>query len=351
MSKDYSVRSYSSGDEERIVSLCNTVFPNWSKRELKHGLLEFWRWKYLDGPNYVNTNVVAESNDKIIGCNLSYSIYLKLGKEELFSEVAGDLAVDPDYRRMGVSRTMGGLRREVHIENGVRVALHYTTNPIVIKNSINQKRPPFPTKFEKYFFVLNPARYFKDNFWKKIAYRVFLNFNKLRQGSRAQVKIKQITAFNDQIDEFWNNIKDDYNFIIKRDQEYLNWRYCDDRAGNYTIFIAQENERIIGYLVLGIIDKDAFIADIIAIKNQEAIYNTLISHALNNLKQENIALISVWAIKGHAIEKSFIGNGFLARGNEVYLFFNRKFEGIEFDWLKNEPVNSLHLAFGDSDII
>jgi hypothetical protein len=40
-----------------------------------------------------------------------------------------------------------------------------------------------------------------------------------------------IERFEEWADEFWTQLGARYKFIVQRDKDYLNWRYCDPRGG------------------------------------------------------------------------------------------------------------------------
>ena len=68
----------------------------------------------------------------------------------------------------------------------------------------------------------------------------------------SKVFIKKISAFDERIDEFWKIVNDNHDFILERGREYLNWRYCDFRAGEFIVEQAEEDGKILGYIVYNI---------------------------------------------------------------------------------------------------
>jgi len=53
--------------------------------------------------------------------------------------------------------------------------------------------------------------------------------------------VSEISRFDDRINLFWNQIKDNYIFITEKTRDYLNWRYCDKRGGNYIVKIVEKD--------------------------------------------------------------------------------------------------------------
>ena len=88
----------------------------------------------------------------------------------------------------------------------------------------------------------------------KIGYTVVKQLQDLRnviKGSRSDpdIKIVETGRFGDQGDVFWDKIINDYDFIIERRQGYLNWRYCDQRAGDFDVRLALDGSEVIGFCV------------------------------------------------------------------------------------------------------
>ena len=56
-------------------------------------------------------------------------------------------------------------------------------------------------------------------------------YTKVNNGQ--SINILDVSKFNNNINIFWNNIKDNYFFITEKSQDFLNWRYCDRARGQF----------------------------------------------------------------------------------------------------------------------
>ena len=121
------VRFYQPGDDKQIVELLKKTFPKWFKFKDPMGL---WRWKYIDTPNKSLISI-ALSDDKIIGCDHTIVFDAKLGSELTKLAWADDLAVDSDFRGLGVWKKMAALRDEKITTNLAKYSYSTTINPIV----------------------------------------------------------------------------------------------------------------------------------------------------------------------------------------------------------------------------
>ncbi len=135
-----SIRSYQSGDDENIVKLLKQTFPKWEKFD---DPLKLWRWKYIDTP--LRTLItVAVADNKIVGCSHTLIYKAKLGSEIISLGYGDDLAVDTDFRGLGLWRKMH--TRQYEIFTPAKYSYSTTVNPIVVKSWIKRNRGilPFP---------------------------------------------------------------------------------------------------------------------------------------------------------------------------------------------------------------
>lgn len=74
------------------------------------------------------------------------------------------------------------------------------------------------------------------------------------------------TEFSKEFDIFLSKTKFNFSFSVKRDHQYLQWRFCENPYVSYNIFVHKENglEDLAGYAVFFVRDNIAFIDDILA---------------------------------------------------------------------------------------
>jgi hypothetical protein len=63
-------------------------------------------------------------------------------------------------------------------------------------------------------------------------------------------EIKEIERFGDDIDQLWTATCDKFKIIVKRDKQFLNWRFSDCPQLHYRKFICRRNSEIKGYIVI-----------------------------------------------------------------------------------------------------
>ncbi|MCX6654293.1 MAG: GNAT family N-acetyltransferase, partial [Candidatus Bathyarchaeota archaeon] len=111
---DCNIRLYQTGDEDKIVQLLQEVFKSWPKIDIECTPFDHWKWKFIDNP--ANTDViphaVAEYKGKIIGVMHGMLFYAKVGDNPYLSHKGVDVAVDPDFRGMGLFTKMDKVKKK-----------------------------------------------------------------------------------------------------------------------------------------------------------------------------------------------------------------------------------------------
>ena len=298
--------------------------------------LEHWIWKHTDNPFKKSIVMVAEKDGRIIGANHTILLKIKIGNEVDIGGQATDLAVHPNFRGVGVRTKMRVSKYPCCERAGVKFYLAVSGNPIVIKSEIRRRNPRFPhrilnlVKLEDIDLQLKKMPV-KNAWIKKFGYHTVKTMNKLRyaftdiEHPNRDIKISEVTAFDERIDEFWNKISENHRYIAERNQDYLNWRYCDPRAGGFKVKIATEGSKVLGYYVLKInrFLKDysvGFIVDLLALPDRPEVASALVEDTVGYFEENDVNIVNALAIRGHPYEKVLKRHGFLDSGIRFSLF-------------------------------
>ncbi len=362
---EYQVREYQPGDEEEIVGLLELAFDGWPRLDLDYTSLDHWKWKYLDNPLKTNSIAVAEIKNKIVGCNHGYNVKIKIGKNILLCQHGGDLAVHPNYRRMGINNKMREIKNDSQRAQKCDMTYSVTGNPIVIKSSTKRRRPLFPHQIVNLGRIADVDLHLEhgtpERKWlKKFGFILLNELNRARNTVFAPVlsgpkfKITDVNLFDSRIDDFWKAIRDHYLFIVERRMEYLNWRYCDPRGGDYRIRSIEEGGSIIGYSVLRVnrFDKEyprGHIIELLALPYRFDVVDALVGDAIGFFNDQLVNVVYCWVLKNHPFENIFRRFGFLDFGNNVFFAFRPKRKGSEFEEFRNASVDRVFLQMGDVD--
>ncbi len=365
LEKDFFARAYRPGDEEGIVELLEVVFKGWPQIDLSCSPLDHWRWKFENNPIQKRFITVAEIDDKIIGCLHIIPLMLKIGDDIYLCSTSVDFAVHPDFRERGVSKKVGPLCVEKRREGGVNLDYHITGNPILIKG-ILKDRPRFP------YNVINLVRIRDINkqlevmpvekaWLTKYGYYLIKISNDFKNALKGKprkhdLSIHKIDRFSENINEFWKVVSGHYKLIVERSRDYLNWRFCDPRAGDFVVKQAEEDGCILGYSVLRInrYRPDypvGFIVDLLTLPDRLDAADALAADAVQFFDDSDINIVNYQVVKGHPYEGVLKRHGFVDSRIKAHVFVLPLQEDNLLDKVKEVPASEVLISWGDHDVL
>lgn len=358
------VRSYQPGDDKKIVELLDLVFGGWPKFDLGFSPLEHWKWKYQGNPLKLSQIAVGESDNRIISCEHSFPLRIKIGEKVCLGHHSGDLAVHPDFRRMAISEKMRKLLVQMRQKPGSSLVYFVTFNPILIK-SLSKFYLRFPYKVTTFIRIHDIDLHLRKMpieyaLMKKYYFQLVKLMGRFRGSSQHNTlsshnfQIREIAAFDNSINVFWGEIKNHYDFIVERSRDYLNWRYFDARGGDYLVKIAETDSKILGYVVLRInkLQKDyplGYVVDLLTLHNRLDVAHALVADAVDYFANHNINVIHCLVIKHHPYQTVLKRNGFVTRREEAPFFYKESAKEEELRKSKIHSPSRIHFSYGDFD--
>jgi ribosomal protein S18 acetylase RimI-like enzyme len=349
--------------------LLEIAFNSWPNFDLKCSLFEHWKWKYRDNPQKEIYIILAEKNGSLVGCHHSIPTEIRNREKTIQTHQSSDLAVHPEFRRKGIARTLGTEIAKLVFNKGIKSKISFELNPSILRSNIISKYEILPqpvtifTRIEDIDLYLTSFK--KSNFLGKYGYKLLKFRNKIQKLSSTKkpekkkrpnkINISDIERFDKRIDRFWNETCTHYEFIIERNRKYLNWRFCDERSGDFNIKIAETNQRILGYIIMKEKKENnekenstGYIADLLTLPERLDVAEELLSKGTEFLDEAGCNTIHSMIIKNHPFEKIFKNQGFLNSRLEVFVLFRFDQKKI----LNNHiSPDSLHIQYGDTDWI
>ncbi|MBD3206522.1 hypothetical protein GF319_09290 [Candidatus Bathyarchaeota archaeon] len=375
--KTFITRPYREGDEEQIIVLLEMVFGDWPRFDLECTKKEHWTWKMKDTPTGINPTVVTETEEgDIIGVSQGIFKWAKIGDGVYLIRKGAELAVHPDYRRMGISSEARKVRKEITRRSNAVMTYNLTSNEILINRNkrkrAEERSPEFPypikqlvkieniDEFMNYYEKGNKVSLFRS--WSiRIGFRLlrFMNmvFGLLSSSfsKKEEVELRRIDRFDD-VDEFWDEIKNDYNWISVKSKDVLNWRYCDIRGGSYDIWVAEQDQVLLGYVVTRInrVEEShpvGYLMEVLAQRGREDVVELLVNEALSYFDENNVNAVYFTVVGGHPYEKIMYKHGFLDSRIRPYIYYRvyRRLDDV--DKFKNSSPDRLHYQFSEFDSI
>jgi GNAT superfamily N-acetyltransferase len=244
-------------DVDGIVKLLKLVFHVDFSRE-------WWCWKYKANPagfwGEKGDIWVAESEDEIVGYWAVLPVEMKFGSRTITVAQAVDAATHPNYRKQGINTTLvknvfSDIRNRYDFVFGFPAEILY-------KYRIKQGWKLLP--LSEFLIFLNydrPLRnYFNNGFLARlgktalrayIAGRKFLSNPSVNNNPLDFVEIQEVNGFPGEVDDFWRQVRSEYEMCVERTATFLNWRFSKN-LGEYQVFIARsiKTKNVTGYLVL-----------------------------------------------------------------------------------------------------
>jgi len=365
LSAEFDVRPYTTGDEVEIVPLLEGVFGGWPHLDIKSPL-DYWRWKYLKNPLGKAIIVVALRNGRIIGCHHSVCLKLKIG-DDIVSCVSGtDLAVHPDFRGIGVARRMDELFRRFQEERKIGFVYWITGNPDLIASS-GKKSYRFPLPITNQVRIRNIDRQLREmpvehHHFTKFGYNVAKRLNRLKniwnkpRPTEKDFRLSSINNFDERMEQFWREASSEYDFIIWRGRDFLNWKYHDKDCGVFEVRQATEGDRIVGYCVLRINRylseyRIGYVVDLLTYPDRLCVTDALLGDAVEYFDAQDVNIVNYQTISGHPYEAIARSHGFLDSRIRLHMFYTCHGEHDIRSEIEKSKTNRVFLSWGDHDVL
>jgi len=106
-------------------------------------------------------------------------------------------------------------------------------------------------------------------------------------------------CFDERFDVLWNQVKDDYQAITRRDSVTLNWRYRRHPDTAYTVLTVTDKNAVLGYLVYSCFYRHqqyrAHIVDLLVHRQYYAVLDDLLITAMLKMRAECVHRVECYA--------------------------------------------------------
>ncbi len=164
-------------------------------------------------------------------------------------------------------------------------------------------------------------------------------------------ELRSVTTFDERIDLFWQDAASQFDFICERGKDFLNWRFCDLRAGDFTCFVAEQKGRILGYAVERISNGRGYLVDLLALPGRLDVASSLARRALDDLRGVGVDETDCWLPARHVYFDALSEAGFTAlktTQDVTYRALQTRAEELSF---LLQPEASVHFTLGDTDLV
>jgi SAM-dependent methyltransferase len=235
------IRPYAQGDEHRILPTFNSLFH--VNRSPEH-----WYWKFRDNPYGSHKVALAFSDSVPLAAHYAgYPVPFHSAdgsSTDFVSMQIGDTMTSPEVRNVGLGKT-GLLARTAGYYYAKfcrqEVPFIYGFNTGHIKK--------LGMRYLGYTYI-SPVTY-----WVKDLAKTPLNRPGLLSRLLSGFTVEEVTSVGDEWDGFFSRVSPSYRLLVRREAEYLKWRYldCPDRV--HKIFSVRKKGRLIGWSVFALREK------------------------------------------------------------------------------------------------
>lgn len=335
----FNVRRYCEGDEDALIELLTKSFPAWREGS---STSEFWNWKYKRNPLgfFPSTIGLVQHLDKLVAHFALIPRRVKIRNSVVLAGLMADATTHPDYRGQGLFMTLAEKVLTEIKNDGFKMAYAFGLGSRILTMKI-----PWTCARASYVqssvsalrarSIKVPMQLVKVWNMKKIV-KIFSRSNLLAQITDAGFEwltrasdektsfastvdypgIRQVQSFDRRYDVFYTSASENYDVITERSSRYLNWRYIDTPSSmEYTVFSAEEENQIKGYIVLRCLNEQGLIVgnivDILALPNRDEVVTLLISKSLKFFKARGVDLVRCLMLSSHPYYRILQDSGFL----------------------------------------
>lgn len=232
----FTIKPYSVGDENKILSTFNEVFG--VTRNIEH-----WQWKFKDNPygSYKISGVFSEDGNLVAhyaGYPVPFYWDVNGTPETFLSMQIGDTFTRPEIRHIGRGKTsiLSRVAQHFYAKYSEKVSFTYGFNTGIIKK--------FGERFLGYQYI-DPIPYRV----KEIS-KFPLRRNSFLKKIFSKYHVRIIQSFNGTFDNLFERTARSYRFLVKRESRYLTWRYRDCPDKDYLmVAIYNKMAKLIGWSV------------------------------------------------------------------------------------------------------
>jgi hypothetical protein len=360
------VRNAGEEDAPGMAELLSRAFDRWPAREVEVSPLEHLRWRMRSDRLAPRHQWVAEIDGKIAAMAGNIFRRLRVRGRDYLAREGVDSAVDPQYQVTGLYAAMVDRVRESPHRSDTDLGFSFMTNPVLLQRRRRRGRKPLANPIQVLEKPYRPRavvarrrkRYGGRLPEPLAALRIGLQsaLHRLRHvpyrdRARCHWSITTLERFDDRIDDFFDEAARPFDFLVVRSRDYMNWRYCEPAAGRFTIRVAEQEGKILGYLVFKISSGNGYIADLLALPERLDVVRSLIEDTLRLFREARTEMVSCWMIAQHPYNDLLRRCGFVDSRSDlgfVYKAVTLDPKALEF---LEEATARVHLMQGDSDWI
>jgi hypothetical protein len=263
-------RAYRDGDEQAILDLFNRSFPH-APRSVEH-----FNWKYRDNPfGSGRISLTFDSDGRLVGHYSGYSVPFRYGSKDVVAHQIGDTMTEPSIRHIGRGPTsiLGrtALHFYEHFAEG-QVAFNYGFNVANIQKfslrflrsdrvepvtcRVSAPLPPI-ARTERWlrgyqFQLCHPERS-----------RGIPPGSTNNAPGDLPTSLGMTRRLAADFDDLFARAAPAYRFLVRRDAQYVRWRYLQCPNVPYHVVAIRKWRRLVGWIVFRVTQSRFLLGDLL----------------------------------------------------------------------------------------
>ncbi len=323
---EWQPRPINSGEEPALLDLLFEAYGAWPKAEIAVDPIDHLEWKLEEGHDDCRAVVVEADGRLVGGVVLTFREVMLRGRSALGAS-GGDVAVHPSYQGQGVFSAMTPFLLGVNMR--ADISYGYRSRNTAVQHALLPFHRQVFGNFLNVLVASTPSTAEPD----------------------ATSEIRTVPAFDERTDALCRDAARQFDFIATRNAGYLNWRYCDRRAGEFTCLVAEESRHMLGYAIHRVSRGRGYLVDVLTLPNRLDVVLALALRSLADLRNAGVRDVECWLPMHHPYFDTLAQAGFTAvRTTQDITFRSLRIPGEELAFLR-EPDISVHFTLGDTDLV
>lgn len=267
------VRAYREGDEAAILNLFARAFPH-AVRTLEH-----FAWEYRRNP-YGNEHISLSFDDaaRLVGHYAAYCVPFRIDDRDVIAHQVGDTMTDVSVRHIGRGPTSVFGRTAMHFYDTFcerKIAFNYGFNAGNIQKL--------------------STRFLRSDRVEPVAYR-WRDMKTLKPITRAEriargYRLQLLREATPELTQFFERVAKDYRFLVRRDAQYVQWRYFDAPEHASFVIAIRKLRRLVGWSAFRVRDGKLVWGDALFDRRYPAAPEVLLRHVA---PEYGVSAIEAW---------------------------------------------------------
>jgi len=243
-----------SADRKGVEALLKIIFPGEDLSDPR-----FLTWFYDRNPRGPAREFVTKCGGAVTGHVAGVPMRLKIGRESMTGGLTVNAVTHPDFRGKGIYILLVENLCGACLAAGFQIMYGFANLSSLRGGETHLRFVPManiPLWIKPIDFpgIVRGGNLKPALLWRSAAralnpiVRTARSFIRPRRTSRTP-EISVMAEFGPDFDRFWDEVKNDYDNILVRDRDFLNWRFVRQPTRRYELFAARVEGRLLGYLV------------------------------------------------------------------------------------------------------